>query len=82
MSSGRSASAPVGGSSHSPASRRGALSRCDCWTDYVLVSDEALVLPRGLGRALPSQASRASTSALVNFGDYVGDLELGGARSP
>jgi len=50
-----------------------------CWTEYQLVSDEELVLPRGLGQAL-ARGAAGEHQVLVNFGDYVGELVVGGCR--
>ena len=51
----------------------------DCWTDYLLVSEQELEVPVRLGKALPRLAS-GEHQALVNFGDYVGEISLAGTR--
>ena len=51
----------------------------DCWTDYLLVSTEQLELPANLGKTLPRRES-GEHQALVNFADYVGELNIGGSR--
>jgi uncharacterized protein len=49
----------------------------ECWRDYLLTADEAVELPRGLGRQL-SQPDEEVQRYIVNFGDYVGRLRLPG----
>ena len=48
-----------------------------CWTDYVLTSSEPLDLPLGLGRLL-SQPEDEVQRYIVNFGDYIGRMNLPG----
>jgi hypothetical protein len=50
-----------------------------CWCDYVIVSTEELTLPRGVGQRLPKRES-GEHQLLVNFDDYVGELDLGTCR--
>jgi len=67
---------PFGGAAPLACDARGSYA-LQCWTDYVLISASALTLPRNLGKALPVGES-GEHQVLVNFGDYVGELEVGG----